>query len=509
MRGEKASEFNAGEVEEEKARRVRLKLVNREQMVLRPMDVERLVSEDHEVRAIWEFVGCLDLSRYYEDIEVVEGEAGRSASDPRLLISLWIYAYSKGVSAAREISRLSEYDPAYQWLTGMEPINYHTLSDFRIKHKEALDELFTQVLGLLSAEGLISLERVMHDGTKVKACASADTFRREERIRAHLEVARQQVEQMGDPRLAEEVGPRVAKARQRAAREKQERLELALREMEKIRSTKSSKAAKGEVRVSMTDPEARVMKQSDGGYAPSYNAQITTDAREKVIVGVGVSQCGSDYEELVPAEEKVEETMGSAPEQMVTDGGFVSRENILAMKGRGIDFIGPMGVGVAQSAGQMKRRGVDLSFYPEAFHYDAVSDTYRCPAGKILRPDGEEKRPGRTNYKYRASAADCQKCIFKEKCCPQNETMGRAIVRGVDDPVVVAHKEKMETEEAKQIYRQRGAVAEFPNAWIKDKIGLRQFRLRGLIKVGMEVLWACLTYNIKQWIRLCWRPQWA
>jgi transposase len=509
MRGEKASEFNAGEVEEEKARRVRLKLVNREQMVLRPMDVERLVSEDHEVRAIWEFVGCLDLSRYYEDIEVVEGEAGRSASDPRLLISLWIYAYSKGVSAAREISRLSEYDPAYQWLTGMEPINYHTLSDFRIKHKEALDELFTQVLGLLSAEGLISLERVMHDGTKVKACASADTFRREERIRAHLEVARQQVEQMGDPRLAEEVGPRVAKARQRAAREKQERLELALREMEKIRSTKSSKAAKGEVRVSMTDPEARVMKQSDGGYAPSYNAQISTDAREKVIVGVGVSQCGSDYEELVPAEEKVEETMGSAPEQMVTDGGFVSRENILAMKGRGIDFIGPMGAGVAQSAGQMKRRGVDLSFYPEAFHYDAVSDTYRCPAGKILRPDGEEKRPGRTNYKYRASAADCQKCIFKEKCCPQNETMGRAIVRGVDDPVVVAHKEKMETEEAKQIYRQRGAVAEFPNAWIKDKIGLRQFRLRGLIKVGMEVLWACLTYNIKQWIRLCWRPQWA
>jgi transposase len=134
-------------VEKEKTRRVRLKPINREQMVLRPMDVERLVSEDHEVRAIWDFVGRLDLSRYYEEIEVVEGEAGRSASDPRLLISLWIYAYSKGVSAAREISRLSEYDPAYQWLTGMEPINYHTLADFRVKHEEALDELFTQILG--------------------------------------------------------------------------------------------------------------------------------------------------------------------------------------------------------------------------------------------------------------------------------------------------------------------------------------------------------------------------
>jgi transposase len=509
MREAGACELKVGEEEKEKARRVRLKPINREQMVLRPMDVERLVPEDHEVRAIWDFVGCLDLSRYYEEIEVVDGEAGRSASDPRLLISLWIYAYSKGVSAAREISRLCEYDPAYQWLTGMEPINYHTLSDFRVKHKEALDELFTQVLGLLSAEGLISLERVMHDGVKIKACASADTFRREERIRVHLELAREQVEQMGDPRTAEEVSPRVAKARQRAAREKRQRLEKALEELEKIRVTKSSKVEKQEARVSMTDPEARVMKQSEGGYAPSYNAQISTDAREKVIVGVGVSQCGSDYEELVPAEERVEERMGSAPEQMVADGGFVSRENILAMKEKGIDFIGPMGVGVAQSAGQMKRRGVAPSFYPEAFHYDAVSDTYRCPGGKILRPDGQEKRLGRTNYKYRALAGDCQKCSFKKKCCPQNKTEGRTIVRGVDDPVVVAHKEKMETEEAKGIYRQRGAVAEFPNAWIKDKIGLRQFRLRGLIKVSIELLWACLTYNIKQWIRLRWRPQWA
>ncbi len=495
--------------EQEKARSVRLKRINREQMVLRPMDVERLVLEDHEVRAIWEFVGRMDLSRYYEEIEVVEGEAGRSATDPQLLISLWIYGYSRGVSAAREIGRLCEYDPAYQWLTGLELVNYHTLSDFRVDHKEALDELFTEVLGLLSAEGLISLERVMHDGSKVKACASGDTFRREGRIRAHLELAREQVEGMGDPRAAEEVSPRVAKARQRAVRERKERLEKALEELEKIRATKSSQAEKREVRVSMTDPEARVMKQSDGGYAPSYNVQLSTDAKEKVIVGVEVSQCGVDYEQLVPAEERLEETMGTVPKQMVTDGGFVSRENILAMKEKGVDFLGPMGVGVAQSAGQMRRRGVDPSFYPEAFYYDVARDTYGCPAGKNLRSDGEEKRPGRTNYKYRASAADCRQCPFKEKCCPQNGARGRTIVRGVDDPVVVAHREKMETEEAKQIYRQRGAVAEFPNAWIKEKIGLRQFRLQGLIKVGMEVLWACLAYNIQQWIRLCWRPQWA
>ena len=427
----------------------------------------------------------------------------------RLMISLWIYAYSKGVSSGREMCRLCETEPAYQWLTGMEAVNYHTLCDFRVIHKKALDELFTQILGLLSAEGLITLERVMHDGTKVKACASGDTFRREERIKAHLKNARQQVEQMGDPRVAEEVSPRVTKARQRAAREKQQRLEKALEELEKIRASKSSEEDKQKARASMSDPEARIMKQSDGGYAPSYNVQLTTDEKEKVIVGVGVSQCGSDYGELVRAMETAEENMGRNPGQAVVDGGFISRENILTMEGKKIDLIGPMGDRAEQSVGQLNRRGVDEAFRPEAFHYDESNNTYTCPTGKVLKPDGKEEQPGRINYLYRAQGTDCQACGFREKCCPQSGTRGRRIRRAVDDPVVVAHREKMQTEEAKQIYRQRGAVAEFPNAWIKDKIGLRQFRLRGVIKVGMETLWACLTYNVKQWIRLRWRAQWA
>ncbi|MFH1477681.1 MAG: transposase [Verrucomicrobiota bacterium] len=81
------------------------------------------------------------------------------------------------------------------------------------------------------------------------------------------------------------------------------------------------------------------------------------------------------------------------------------------------------------------------------------------------------------------------------------------MTRAVEHPVVAAFVQKMQTPEAKAIYRQRGGVAEFPNAWIKTKIGLRQFRLRGSLKVLMESMWACLTYNIQQWIRLRWRVQ--
>ncbi|MEK7275527.1 MAG: IS1182 family transposase [Candidatus Desantisbacteria bacterium] len=491
---------------ERKNRKPRLKLINRNQLILRSMDIDTLVGEDHDVRAIWELIGRLDLSKYYKDIESVEGESGRPAFDPQLLISIWIYSYSKGISSAREISRLCNYDPAYQWLTGMEEINYHTLSDFRVLYRDGLNGLFIEILGVLSSEGLVTLERVMHDGTKVKANVSRDTFRREGRIRAHLEVAKEQVNLM-EEMSEEEITPRVARARERVVREKKELLELALKELEKIRVIKGTKEEKEEVRVSITEPESRHMKQSDGGYAPSYNVQISTDAKEKIIVGVDVSQSGSDYEELVPAMEKVKENMGCEPSQGVVDGGFISRENILAMKEKEIDLIGPMDDRHSQSAGQMKRRGIDPAFHYEAFKYDKKSDTYICPADKILRYEGKESRKGKTNYKYRASACECQVCSLKQKCCPQNEKRGRGIVRGIDDPVVIAFKEKMKTEESKVIYKQRGAVAEFPNAWLKEKIGLRRFRLQGLIKAGIEALWACLTYNIKQWIRLCWRIQ--
>ena len=215
----------------------RMKVINRRQMLMRPVNVEELVEADHPVRAIWGLVGRLDLSRFYEEIDAVEGVAGRPAMDPSLMISLWIYGYSEGVSSAREISRLCRYHPAYQWLTAMEPVNYHSLSDFRVEHQAALRELFVQVLGVLSSEGLVTLQRVMHDGTKVKACASGKSFRRQGRIQTHLRLAREQVKALEEV-SEEEMTVRVVKARQRAAREKQARLESAVEELEKIGQVK-------------------------------------------------------------------------------------------------------------------------------------------------------------------------------------------------------------------------------------------------------------------------------
>jgi len=485
------------------AGRARIKPVDRNQMMMRPVDVERLIEEDHPARAIWDFVGQLDLSSYEKPIEAVEGVAGRPVWDPRLLISLWIYAYSRGIGSARELNRRLQHDPAFQWLAGLEVINYHTLSDFRAAFDKELTELFTNSLGVMSAEGLVSLERVMHDGTKVRACAGADSFRREQTLQKHLEAAREQVEAMGDPRADESARQRAA--RQRAARERQERLERAVEELAKICQTKNDAQEKESARVSLTDPTSRIMKEGGGGYGPNYNVQISTEAKNKIIVGVGVSQNSSDSGELMPAVERIEQTVGKTPEQLVTDGGFTNRQNIIESADKGIDLVGSFPEHNEQSEGQLKRRGVAPEFYPQAFQYDTQQDSYRCPAGETLRHTGQENRPGVIQHQYRAEASICAQCRFKEQCCPQNASKGRSITRAVEAPQVQQFKQKMQTQQAKAIYRQRGAIAEFPNAWIKEKLGLRQFHVRGLIKAKLETLWVCLTYNIQQWIRLVWR----
>ncbi len=475
----------------------RFEFINREQMVLRSINVEQLVDDDHSVRAIWEFVGLLDLSGFCGGIRVMEGERGRPTYNPRLMISLWIYANSTGVNSARQIARLCEYDPAYQWLSGMKVVNYHSLSDFRVDHGEALNKLFVQILAVLSSKGLISLERVMQDGTKIKARASSRSFKKKEQIEQHLEMAREHMKDL-EAQTDEEMGKSVVKARQRAARQKQQRLESALEEFKKLGSRKTRK--KKEYRVSEVEPEARNMKHADGGYAPSYNLQLSTDRWRGMIVGIGISQEATDYSELIPAVDRLKKKLGRLPEQMVTDGGYTTSNNIHQMKERGIDFIAPL----TDQENQLKQKGIDPSFSREAFAYDELTNSYSCPAGKTLSYLGKEQR-GSLRFRYRASAADCQACPFKQQCCPKSTR--RSVMRLEYEQEVASHREKMQTDEAKQIYKQRGQTAEFPNAWIKDKLGVRRFRLRGLTKVGLEAIWACATYNIQQWIRLCWTPR--
>jgi len=494
---------DGGEGDEcERAGEARLKVVDRRQLLLRTVDVEGLIPEDHPARAIWEFVGRLDLSGYKEQVRSVAGGAGRPAFDPQLLVSLWVYSYSQSVSSARAIERLCEHHPAYQWLTGMQSISAHTLSDFRVVHAEALHELFVESLGLLSADGLITLERVMLDGTKVRANASSSRFRRKPRVEAYLAQAREAVEAL-EAQTEEESSRQMQAAQQRARRERQERLESVLKEYDKL------KAAKSRVkRVSTTDPDARLMKQADGGSAPSYNVQVSTDAAHGLIVDIDATQAGSDYQQLTPAIQRIEQSMKRTPEQMVVDGGYISSHNLKEMAERGIDLVGPESENKSAATNRRKSYkyyGVSAEYEASKFIFDTQTNTYVCPQGKRLRYDAKQESHGTRRYRYKASKLDCQTCPAKGQCCPRAR-LGRSIERSELLPEVAEFRQRMQTDEAKAIYKTRSQVAEFPNLWIKAKFGLRQFSVRGVAKVRTESQWAALTYNIQQWIRLLWRP---
>jgi transposase len=498
---ESQPEAQAKQESETRVGKPRYEVIDREQLCWRPIDIERLIGADHAARAVWEFIGRLDLRAYQEEARAVEGKAGRPGWEPRLVVSLWVYAYSQGIGSARAIEELCQWEPAYQWLTGSRVINAHTLSDFRVKHDTALNGLFVQTLGLLSVEGLITLERVMQDGTKIRAKAAADSFGRQQRVEQALKEAKAQVAAV-EAMSEEEGSRRMAKARQRAARERQERLEQALKEFEQLEKEDKDKEHR---RVSTSDPEARVMKQPGGGYAPSYNVQIDTDAKNGVVVAVGVVQAGNDFEQLEPGIDRVQDNLKETPKEVVTDGGYISKDTIVAMKERAIEYIAPCVDEAGKGQSSYDNRGVSGEYHSSRFIYDAQTNSYLCPQGKILSYEGKEQRHLQISYRYRAKRLDCEGCPMKSQCCPGNRVVGRSVHRSEELAEVAEFRHKMQSEQARAIYKTRAQVAETPNLWIKAKFGLRQFSVRGLVKVGMEALWACLTYNIRVWMRLCWR----
>ncbi|MFZ0962152.1 MAG: IS1182 family transposase [Terriglobia bacterium] len=481
-------------------RKPRLKPVDRQQVRLQVIDPEQLVEEDHPVRAIWDLLGRLDLSPFCEGIKAVEGKPGRDRSDPQVLIALWLYAISRGVREARALDEWAQYEPGCQWLLGLGRINYHTLSDFVTQHAAALDELFVQLLQVLMSEGLADLERVAHDGTKIRATASRGSFKREERLAECRKLAEEHLtalKQQPDAKLS----AARRQARQRAARERVERLRRAEEEWKR---QAEQKAEAENVRASVSDPEARVMRQGDGAFAPSYNAQISTDARQGVILAYDVSQAQEDSQQLRSALERIEENTGRPPNQILVDGGYTTRQNILQTAERPTELIGSLGED--RSKNKLERHGVSPEFMPEHFIFDAAQNCFTCPQGKSLAYEKSKRLAGATEKHYRAKPSDCKACRFGSQCCPKmvQRGRGRLLIQTDEDPRVAEFRRKMGQSEYQAIYRRRAAVAEFSNACLKEKKGLRRFLRRGLAKVRAEAAWACLSCNVSIWIRLQW-----
>ena len=411
--------------------RRRLRRAIRDQIELQTCALNDLLEDEHQARIVWDWVQTLDLSDLEARIQAVEHGPGQAPADPRILMTLWLYATLRGVGSARELNRLCREHVAFRWICGGVSMNYHTLSDFRTQHVELLNRLLTESVAALLSEGLVSLDRVAQDGMKVRASAGAASFRRRPTLQealseaeAHLAALQSQLE--ADPAAGKR---RERAARERAARERTSRLQAARDQLAAIEALKKP-AERENARVSTTDPQARVMKMADGGYRPAFNVQLASATDSQIITGVDVTNSGGDQGQLAPMVEQHVQRYQQPPQEVLVDGGFAKKDDI--------DQVSPPQGGT----------------------------TVYAPVMKSKDPDRDAHTP-----------------------------------RPDDSPAVAEWRQRMATEAAKQIYRERAATAECVNAIARNR-GLQRFLVRGLEKVKAVVLWYVLAHNLMRMVAL-------
>ena len=408
---------------------------DRKQIELRASDLESLLGEDHRARLVWGYVERQDLSALFDAIKARGAAPGRRAIDPRILFALWLYATLDGVGSGREVTRLTREHDAYRWICGGVAVNYHALNDFRCANDALMDELLTHNVAALAAAGAITLERVAQDGMRVRADAGAASFRRQARLQEHQAEASELVQTLKRQVQADpgEGRRRAQAAKLRAASEREQRIADALKRLPEMAATKRRNGDKPEnARASTTDADASNMKMGDGGWRPAYNVQFATDCAAQVIVGVDVVTAGSDMAQLAPMVTQVEQRLGQAPAQWLVDGGFPAHAQIDAVAGK-TELYAPV---------------------PKP----------KLPKGKDgdeppLRPGSEfEPKPG-------------------------------------DSPAVGQWRQRMNTDAAREIYKDRAAAAECVNAQARNR-GLQRMPVRGLAKVKCVARLFALAHNL-------------
>lgn len=324
----------------------RVKRPVRDQYEFREMCLDELVPSDHPVRAVWAFVMAQDLSSLYDQINAVEGEVGRDAIDPRVLMALWLFATVDGVGSAREIERRTTRDNPYRWICGGVSVNHTRLSQFRTGSTELLDDVLTNSVAVLMEQKLVSLKRVAQDGMRVRASAGRSSFHREQSLQELHEVAKQQVADMktAADEQASEASARQKAVRERVANDREARVAKAIAALPKLTAARE-KRKKGDgktTRVSTTDPEARTMKMANGGFNPAYNVQFATDTGSGIIVGVDVNNEGSDAGLAVPMIEQIQRRHATTPDELLLDGGFGMLKDTILLTQMGIVVYTPV-----------------------------------------------------------------------------------------------------------------------------------------------------------------------
>jgi transposase len=467
------------------------------QHLLFPTNIFDLLPKDHECYLYEDLFQQID-TRSLENLYSVKGQ---NAYHPKLIVSILIYAYSRGVFSSRQIEKRCNEDLSFMFIAQMNCPNFRVLSDFRKDQGDFFQDCFKQTVKLALELKLASLGHISLDGSKFKANSSKHKAmsyghlkEKEQALCTEIDALIEQAQRCDseeDQAYKEKTGYELPED----LRFKQDRLA-------KIKAAKQSleqreeqinpgKVIEDKKQISFADTEARIMGKK-GSFDYAYNAQISVDADLQIIVGLHISQNANDKQELEPALKALQDTTGQLPDQLSADNGYFSGDNLQALEQSGTDAY------IATDKGEKTHKipldGSDRKLVKADFDYHEADNTFTCPEGQILTMKRESQDGNRV---YQGSSQVCADCPLQSRCCQSEKGEARTITTDDKESLRQQMNTKMATEPAKAIYSKRKTIVEPVFGQIKNS-GFRGFSVRGKEKVAGEFSMVCAAHNFKK-----------
>jgi len=498
--------------------------MRRDQIHLFTPTLDSSISDDHPVRLLDEILRGQDWSVWETEYD---GTRGQPPIAPWIMAGVILYGLMRGIRSSRTLEYLCTHNIDYIWLVEGRTIDHSTICKFRTRFRQPLKALFRQVGKLAMRMGLVTLLEVAFDGTRVKANASRLHTWTAERLEAALKELETLFEQaMAETERTDATAPAAeaaspaclppqwatVKARQAKLRE----LLAEARAADEARRSRGTDPRKNPAQLPKADPDALVMPNKEGGYAPNYTPLAATDAERGIIVDCDVVAEPREDGQTLPTVDRIEENFDQKPEKFLADTQHGTGENLAGMEQRQVDFFSPVESSEPAAGNPAKRddprqavaeedwaklpRNDRKRLAKSCFVYDEPADCYYCPMGRVLKPEEmrKEQRNGAVAEIRVYRCGDCAGCPLSEACRDPNAKRGRSVQRDQYEPLRERMARKLKSPEGQATYARRMHTAETPFGHIKSVMGVRQFLLRGLEKVRTEWLWVCTAYNLKK-----------
>jgi len=499
----------------------------RDQILLFRETLGDRIPENHSARLLAEILDELDWSAWERHYVLV---AGQPPIHPKIMAGVILYGLSHGIRSSRRLEWACRHAIDFMWMTEGRCVDHSTFCDFRTKFKRELKDLFRQIGRLAMRMGLMRLNQIALDGTRVRANSSPHATASAKTLEKRLSVLDEQIEKMlteadqadhgdkdlfGDSVSVDTLPPELGDLKRRQARLRQAFASAQSLDAKRQKSKSGSK--KRSAKVPVADPDSAIMPNKEGGYAPNFNPVATVDGECGLIVDADVLNAMTEGETVLPTVAHVRDSFGKKPEQFLADSAFATGSNLSALSEAGIEALMPV-VSAQRSDTNPAERSDPTVPVPEAewsklprraqtgkldraaFVYDESSDCYHCPQGRQLA-FWQVKTKGRdngTDSEYRVyQCGSCEGCGLSSECL-SGQSKRRTVSHDQYERFREAASARLKTERGKETYARRAHLAETPNAVIKQVLGLRQFLLRGLDKVRTEWLWACTAFNLRK-----------